>query len=73
VSRLLQRFRHIAIEGPIGVGKSSLSRKLAACLGADFLLERPEDNPFLDRFYAASSSVCAMCSRCLSQACSPMA
>lgn len=52
MSRLLQRFRHIAIEGPIGVGKSSLARKLAACLGADLLLERPEDNPFLDRFYA---------------------
>lgn len=47
----LQRFRHIAIEGPIGVGKSTLARKLAAHLGADLLLEQPQDNPFLDRFY----------------------
>jgi deoxyguanosine kinase len=48
---VLQRFRHIVIEGPIGVGKSSLARKLAAHLGAELLLERPEENPFLGRFY----------------------
>jgi len=48
----LERFRHIAIEGPIGVGKSSLARRLAAHLGAELLLERPQDNPFLERFYA---------------------
>jgi deoxyguanosine kinase len=47
----LRRFRHIVIEGPIGVGKSSLARKLAAHLGADLLLELPEENPFLGRFY----------------------
>jgi deoxyadenosine/deoxycytidine kinase len=47
----LQRFRHIAIEGPIGVGKSTLARKLAAHLGAELLLELPQENPFLDRFY----------------------
>ncbi|MFZ5544584.1 MAG: deoxynucleoside kinase [Pseudomonadota bacterium] len=47
--------RHIAIEGPIGVGKSSLARKLAAHLSAELLLERPEDNPFLERFYADGS------------------
>lgn len=47
----LQRFRHIVIEGPIGVGKSSLARKLAAHLGADLLLELPDENPFLGRFY----------------------
>jgi deoxyguanosine kinase len=47
----LARFRHIAIEGPIGVGKSTLACRLAAHLGADLLLERPQDNPFLDRFY----------------------
>ena len=48
----LQRFRHIAIEGTIGVGKSTLARKLAAHLGAELVLEQPLENPFLDRFYA---------------------
>ena len=48
----LARFRHIAIEGPIGAGKTSLARRLAAHLGAELMLERPEENPFLDRFYA---------------------
>jgi deoxyguanosine kinase len=47
----LHRFRHIAIEGPIGVGKSTLARKLAERLGAELLLEQPQENPFLDRFY----------------------
>ena len=47
----LRRFRYIAIEGPIGVGKSTLARKLAAHLGADLLVEQPQENPFLDRFY----------------------
>jgi deoxyguanosine kinase len=47
----LQRFRHIVVEGPIGVGKSSLARRLADHLGAELLLEQPQDNPFLARFY----------------------
>ena len=47
----LQRFRHIVIEGPIGAGKSSLARRLADHLGAELLLEQPEENPFLGRFY----------------------
>lgn len=47
----LGRFRYVAIEGPIGVGKSTLARRLASHLGADLLLERPGENPFLDRFY----------------------
>lgn len=43
--------RFIAIEGPIGVGKTSLARRLAATLGYDTLLENIDDNPFLERFY----------------------
>ena len=47
----LARFRHIVIEGPIGVGKSTLARKLAAYLGAELQLEQAQENPFLERFY----------------------
>ncbi len=50
----LQRFRHIAIEGPIGAGKSSLARRLGAYLGAELMLEQAEDNPYLERFYGDS-------------------
>jgi deoxyguanosine kinase len=48
----LERFRHIAIEGPIGAGKSSLARRLAAFLGAELMLEQADENPYLERFYA---------------------
>jgi deoxyguanosine kinase len=44
-------YRFIAIEGPIGVGKTTLASRLAATLGGELVLERPEDNPFLERFY----------------------
>lgn len=43
--------RYIAVEGPIGVGKTALARHLATELGSQLLLERVEDNPFLRRFY----------------------
>ena len=43
--------RFIAIEGPIGVGKTSLARRLAATYGSDLLLEEAEGNPFLPKFY----------------------
>ena len=47
-----QRWHHIAIEGAIGAGKTTLAKRLAAHLGADLLLEQPAENPFLGRFYA---------------------
>lgn len=43
--------RHIVIEGPIGVGKTSLARRLADSFDGDLLLEEAEANPFLERFY----------------------
>lgn len=48
---LPERYRYIIVEGPIGVGKTSLARKLAELSGAQLMLENPEDNPFLARFY----------------------
>jgi deoxyguanosine kinase len=43
--------RHIVVEGPIGVGKTTLARRLATSFGGGVVLEAPEDNPFLERFY----------------------
>ena len=43
--------KKIILEGPIGVGKSSLSAKLARSFDAELLLEKPAENPFLERFY----------------------
>jgi deoxyadenosine/deoxycytidine kinase len=43
--------RFIVIEGPIGVGKTTLATRLATSLGAELLLERADQNPFLERFY----------------------
>ena len=42
---------YIVVEGPIGVGKTSLARRLAESFETDLLLESAEDNPFLERFY----------------------
>ena len=41
----------IVLEGPIGVGKSSLARRLCASLDAEPVLEQAAENPFLERFY----------------------
>lgn len=43
--------RLIVVEGPIGVGKTSLAKRLALEFGSDPVLEQAEDNPFLERFY----------------------
>ncbi len=45
--------RYIVVEGPIGVGKTTLSRRLAQSLGSELMLEVPAENPFLERFYSA--------------------
>ncbi|MET0070444.1 MAG: deoxynucleoside kinase [Candidatus Thiodiazotropha sp.] len=42
----------IVVEGPIGVGKTSLVHRLANHFGSEVLLEGAEENPFLQRFYA---------------------
>ncbi|HLE93519.1 MAG: deoxynucleoside kinase [Sulfuricaulis sp.] len=42
---------YVVVEGPIGVGKTSLAARLADAFGAMPLLEHPEENPFLERFY----------------------
>ena len=43
--------RFIVVEGPIGVGKTSLARRLCESLGAQAVLEQSAQNPFLERFY----------------------
>jgi deoxyadenosine/deoxycytidine kinase len=43
--------RYIVVEGPIGVGKTSLARRLAESFGSELVLEDAENNPFLERFY----------------------
>ncbi len=42
---------YIAVEGPIGVGKTTLARRLADTFNHEILLEDAEENPFLERFY----------------------
>ena len=45
------KHRFIVVEGPIGVGKTSLARRLAEASGAEQVFERADQNPFLERFY----------------------
>lgn len=48
---ILDKYRYIAVEGPIGAGKTSLARLLAERFRAGLLLEKAEENPFLAKFY----------------------
>lgn len=45
--------RFVAIEGALGVGKTTLAKRLAATFNYETLLEQAEDNPFLERFYSS--------------------
>ncbi|WP_226038319.1 deoxynucleoside kinase [Aquibacillus saliphilus] len=47
----MKQLPFIAVEGPIGVGKTSLSKKLASYLNLHLLREIVEENPFLGKFY----------------------
>ncbi len=51
MSVLPERFSHIVVEGPIGAGKTSLARRMANASGAALMLETPDENPFLPKFY----------------------
>jgi deoxyguanosine kinase len=46
----------LVIEGPIGVGKTTLTKRLAQSLGYETLFEQAESNPFLARFYAGEAN-----------------
>ena len=48
---LLDKYRYIVVEGPIGAGKTSLAKRLAEKLRAGLLLEEAGENPFLAKFY----------------------
>ena len=50
-SRHCPPHRFIVVEGPIGVGKTSLARRLARSFGSELVLEQADENPFLERFY----------------------
>ena len=50
---LLPKF--VAIEGPIGVGKTTLATRIAEAFNYSLILEPVTENPFLDRFYREGS------------------
>ncbi len=52
---MFERFKHIVVEGVIGAGKTSLAKRLATSARAELLLEDPNANPFLERFYRDSA------------------
>ena len=48
---------YIVVEGPIGVGKTTLAKRLAKTFNTELMLELAAENPFLPRFYADPKSV----------------
>jgi deoxyguanosine kinase len=48
---ICDKYRYVVVEGPIGAGKTTLARKLAEASDARLMLELPDENPFLERFY----------------------
>jgi len=46
-----KRYPYIVVEGPIGCGKSTLSRMLSENFGSNFIKEKADQNPFLPKFY----------------------
>ena len=51
----MPKLRYVVVEGPIGAGKTTLCRRLAALYDAQLVLEEPESNPVLERFYKDSA------------------
>jgi deoxyguanosine kinase len=47
----LEKYKYLVVEGPIGAGKTTLVKKLAESANAQTLLELPQENPFLEKFY----------------------
>jgi len=49
--------RFIVVEGPIGVGKTSLATRIAESFSGELLLEQVDQNPFLEQFYKSRRTV----------------
>lgn len=51
MSKATRRLRYVVVEGPIGVGKTTLARRIASTLHGEWMGEQFDENPFLKRFY----------------------
>ncbi|MBO69069.1 MAG: deoxynucleoside kinase [Acidiferrobacteraceae bacterium] len=47
----MRRLGYLVVEGPTGVGKNRLARRLSTTFGSGLILEQSDENPFLERFY----------------------